>query len=692
MQLPLAYLDATVVEEIPVNLWSEIFEATGWPESLVSKRDSFGHQDVLHAFAKDNPSDDLLQALETLHTLGTEGGREAIVSAMNDRRVAMDALPANMGEREFALRLYLAQRSDASLADVFARAQIQVQEGGDQRRYNEFMGRDARQITHLGVRKETLYGEILEYCRKSDLGDHVHVQAFEDDGTFVFNVLRSDRTRKPLAVVQGRAARATIEYRPVHGDILRYEASVGRLRIAARAASIVEFYRCVLGKVLFKDESFFDGAPVCNLKPLQERGRAALSDHGVFSVGRVWMTECLWERGDRNLLQIRSSDCFRSIEELRLPLTEGELLQAKLKLEVIGKSTRPVTVTIRVPSRIEVSRKSQEHLVEKVLNSIGIRNAVPSSSGSSLWSLRPWRHPIAVWRTVFGVSMDSLVESGVLTPIQLDSVTHPEHPDAGRTLAAHAVSDGDFYGVSAVPEIPSRSLSPTDIDGLVLVPEKLRLYLRSRLGISIGGTAWDEREILDLGVIRVGDHTLHIVYALRQPPHGIGDSFRARAAGAHLVLLIPSPQADSIELAKVMLDSPLPTRIQVVRSAINACGLVNSVPAIYSAPDGARLVVDSQLKMVWIDGLEIGGLQPNSHPFRFIELMAGRSTPISSDEVSAILSPGRRDGNVSARQAKTQVKKIIVEGMAAHGRTFHDDPFPVAGSGFYRCALPSYVR
>jgi|SRR5580704_4355186 hypothetical protein len=95
MQLPLAYLDATVVEEIPVDLWSEIFEATGWPESLVGKRDSFGHEDVLHAFAKDNPSDNLLQALEVLHTLGTEGGREAIVSAMNDRRVSMDALSAS---------------------------------------------------------------------------------------------------------------------------------------------------------------------------------------------------------------------------------------------------------------------------------------------------------------------------------------------------------------------------------------------------------------------------------------------------------------------------------------------------------------------------------------------------------------------------------------------------------------------
>src|SRR5206468_10568406 len=128
----------------------------------------FGHQDVLHALEQDNPTDNLLQALETLHTLGTEAGREAIVSAMNDRRVPLDALPADKGEREFALLFYLAQRRNASLADVFARAQTQVQEGSDHRRYNEFMGKEARDITNLDARKEDLRVEILRHCRESD--------------------------------------------------------------------------------------------------------------------------------------------------------------------------------------------------------------------------------------------------------------------------------------------------------------------------------------------------------------------------------------------------------------------------------------------------------------------------------------------------------------------------------------------
>ena len=129
MPLPLAYLDAAVIEEVSLDTWKDVFDFVGWPNSLMASRASFTHENVLQAFQKDDPSDHLLQALETLHSLGTEAGRDAIVTAMSDRRVPLDTLPQNTGEREFALRLFIAQQNNASLADVFARAQMQLQEG-----------------------------------------------------------------------------------------------------------------------------------------------------------------------------------------------------------------------------------------------------------------------------------------------------------------------------------------------------------------------------------------------------------------------------------------------------------------------------------------------------------------------------------------------------------------------------------
>jgi hypothetical protein len=691
MQLPLVYLDRAVIEEISIDQWKEVFDVVGWPSSLTDKRDSVAHDEIVSSFAKDELTDPLLQALEALHSFGSEEGREAIVAAIQDRGAA--ALPAGSGDREFALRFFVAQRKDASLADAFARAQIQIQEGGNQRRYNEFMGKEARCVKGLDRKKGVLREKILNFCEKSDLGDHVQVEAFEDDGLYVFNILRSHRTQKPLAVVPGHSARATIQFRPVHGDVIRYDAAVGRLRIAARASTIIDFYREVLGKVLFNDEAFFDGDPVCSLKVLQEKGRQALN-HEIYGIGRVWMTECLWERGDRELYHIRSNDCYRSMEELNLPLTEGTLVQAKLKCEVIGRSTRPVTVNIRVPSRIEVSQKIHEHLIDKFLDATGIRNAAASSSTITLWTLYPWRHSVDTWRSLFGAETDRLVREQVLKPIQLAAVPHPDHLDAGRVLDVHAVSDGDYYGVSRAAEIPSRSLTMTDLDGLELQPEQLRIQLRTRLGITSGGVPWDSGEMLELGFVEVGGHRIYAVYALQQPRPGVGNQLRARAGSAYPVLLFPSPEGDGAELAHVTLESALPTKQELIRQAVCACALDGSVPALYTAPDGARLVVDTRLGKVWIDGVEIQGLLSDSQPYKFLVLMARSSAPVSRDQIVNSISPGRQkqDEDTAARQAKSRARELITESMAAADRSFDEDPFPAAGRGFYRCVFLSHVR
>jgi hypothetical protein len=379
------------------------------------------------------------------------------------------------------------------------------------------------------------------------------------------------------------------------------------------------------------------------------------------------------------------------MEELHLPLTEGTLVQAKLKCEVIGKSTRPVTVNIRVPSRIEVSQKTHEHLIDKLLDAIGIRNAAPASPVVNLWTLHPWRHPIDMWRALFGTETDKLVQQRVLIPVQLAAVSHPEHPAAGLVLDAHAVSGGDYHGVSRVAEIPSRSLTATDLDGFELQPEHFRLSLRTRLGITSGGTVWNHDELLELGFIDIGDHRVYAVYTLQQLRPGVGDRIRARANGAHVMLLFPSPQADGAELAYMTLESPLPTKQTLIRQAVHACGLDGSVPAIHTAPDGARLVVDTQIGKVWVDGVEIGGLAADSHAFRFIELLA-RQSPMSAVDIVATISPGRHDDTTAARQAKRRAKELIVEAISAAGRRFDEEIFPSSGTGLYRCAVLSHVR
>jgi hypothetical protein len=689
MKIPLAYL-ASMIEEVQPDLWAELFDAVGWPVSLKDKRQNLTHEDIFNALTQDDLTDESLLALEAVETLGTEQGRDAIAAAMRDQHVPLDRLPSTGGEREMALRLFLLQRDDAIFAEIFARAQIQIQEGSDRRRYNEYCAREARPVSRLNEKAKTVRAETLRYCAEQHLGDHVQVVAFEDDDYCVFRIVRSHHIRKPLAVVPGRAAHAPIEYRPVHVDLLRYDTSLGHLRIFARAASIVDFYRRMLGRVLFADESFFDGDPICSLRVLQERGRTALADHRVPGIGRVWMTECLWDLGDRERLLIKGRDCFESIERLGTSPVEGQFLQAKLKMEVVRKSSRPVTVTVRVPSRIEVSPRPFEALVDRFLTAIGIRRPVVATVRADLWSLHPWRHTTAVWRELFGRETDSLVHAGVLAPIQLAAIAHHEHGGAGRVLVAHELPNGGFYGVSQVPEIPSRTLSPTDLDGLELRPEALRLYLRTQMGIAEGGVTWDGSELLHLGFLLLDDHRLHVTYALRPLMPGAGARIQACAGAARSVVLMPCCQSDGSELPKVTLGKPLPVRDTVIRDAVAVCGLTDVVSPLYSAPDGSRLIVDTTRGRIWLDNVPVSGFSQDTHPFRFVEMLVRKSpSAISSKDMCTHLSPYRSDDTTAARRAKNDATQLMRKAMNAAGKPFVD-PF-VTEKGAYRCVLPSHV-
>lgn len=81
---------------------------------------------------------------------------------------------------------------------------------------------------------------------------------------------------------------------------------------------------------------------------------------------------------------------------------------------------------------------------------------------------------------------------------------------------------------------------------------------------------------------------------------GVGEKVRARAGGAHPVILFPVVQADRRELASVMLESAVPTRRWLNLEALYACGLERSVPAVHIAPDEARLIVDTQIGKDWV--------------------------------------------------------------------------------------------
>jgi hypothetical protein len=691
MQIPLAFADQAVIEEVPLPLWRELFDELGWPASLRGRGESLTHDEITDAFQRDIPSDELLLAIEALHNLGTPEGKETISAMLADCQLPPGTLPQGLGERELALRLFIAQRSDDALAEVFSRAQVQIQEG-NRRRFNDFIGKQPKVISNLSTQGKSLERSIRAHCEKEDCGDHVQLRTSNDnDGACNFRILRSHRLTKPLAVVPGSKARAMIEYRPVHADFVRYEPTIGRLRIIARAASIVEFYRKAFGKILFADETFFYGQPVCSLKILQESGRTALENHGVFGLGRVWMTGCIWDRSDRERLTFRAHDCFESFEKLGISLSEGELLEAKLKIEVIEKSARPVTVTVR-PNQIEVSQIKHESLINEVLAGVGIRDASPRSSPNDLWALYPWRQPTNTWRECFFADTDSLVKKGILNKIQLRSIEAPSHPGAGRILSAEQISATEFLGVSQIPEIPSRSLSATDLDGLELNVPAFQNHLRELLNIKANPHPWSgEQWFVDLGTLNIYEHQFRLAYAVRQPPQTAAAQIRSYAPASSLVLLLPKAVTAPTGLMEILLDRVLPDRWRVVRDIIAAAKLEDQVPARLIAPPAARLVVDSRLGKIWYDETEITGLEPGTHPFQFLEIVAGIApSVINKHNIAKQLSEGRKDGDQVVRAAKSKAIKLIETALAAKGLPF-EDPFK-SERGSFRLTVPAYTN
>ena len=268
-------------------------------------------------------------------------------------------------------------------------------------------------------------------------------------------------------------------------------------------------------------------------------------------------------------------------------------------------------------------------------------------------------------------------------------------PKPGAFLRVEPIAEGDFHGVSEVGEVPSRSLSATDIEGLELAPERFRRYLRTALGITEGGFVWSaDDEVLQLGWLPVGDERLYLAYAIRQPRRDLGPRLRMRATGAHVVLLMPATQPEESELATVMLSSAIPSKHQIIHDGAAACGFADQLPAISRAPECSELVVDKRLKKVWVHGNAVQQLSPDSQPFKFVEMLAGSNgAPVSFDAITQALSAARlqTDGTTTARQAKMQAKNLIVQGLVSADATDTSDPFPSSGTGYYRCRLRSFV-
>jgi hypothetical protein len=679
--LPVTFQNLAAFSELSLVGWRELFAVVGWPDGL-SDDAELSHAAIFTAVVKlDHLSPDLLDGLEVVMEVGTDTGRDAVLEAAVDQSLDVTGWSEVDSPRELALRLWIGSRTDEQYAQVLVRSRLHVRERPAERAFREFAGKRAHRPTAFDV--PSLVSTISAWCASNRRGEGVQVVAYERDDERHFEVLHGHLLRTQLEMKEGRPA--ILKYRPGHADHVRYAPDTGRLSISTRSMTMLALYCRVFGEVIAGDATFFASERICSLGPLQRDGTRALEKHSVGGILRVNLVELLWVRSDRDKMWVRSRDCFRFLNELRVKPTEGRLVEAKLEIYFAGGG-RPAVVTVKVPNRLEYRAGKHEGLVEQYLREVGIQGIFREGvSSDDLWSLSPWRHSESVWRQLIGRDFDRLRRADLFTGIRLVSSEHPDHPEVIAALEGHALNETEIYGISTDEAISARSLTPSDTEGFELRIDELARKVAAELGLT--GTIREVSDgIWDLGRRELdGAVTVAPFLIAREPGPALERDVRAAAGpSARLILLVPRGRAINRSVPELQIPLPSGPFAGVLRGIVEVLELRAHVSAPMLARPGARLVVDKQHGQVFLDGHRMERLVAGTHPHKFVTaLIEAKGGTVLNGQLKAHISPAGDSSVVK------QAKKDALDRLARSFEALEVDPpsdldsiFVSAGGGY----------
>lgn len=217
--VPTALLDVTEIEEVPLAIWILVFEEIGYPFGLT--KDTLTVDGVLTYVRGNAVTAELIEVLQTMHDLGTDSGADAIKSVGNAHQLDLSAI-SGLAPREAAVQLWLAQRRDVKLQELFTRVLMQAETRKPPRSFREFRGKENRRVIDWEVCRARLQKGVTDWCNQNGLGEYVDVRGYVHEGDVRIQVIHGHRLQRPVVERNG-GGRATIQIRPVHCDIIRYD-------------------------------------------------------------------------------------------------------------------------------------------------------------------------------------------------------------------------------------------------------------------------------------------------------------------------------------------------------------------------------------------------------------------------------------------------------------------------------------
>lgn len=411
---------------------------------------------------------------------------------------------------------------------------------------------------------------------------------------------------------------------------------------------------------------FFSDEDVCTLRPLQEHGNDLFERNRPPEILRIDVVELHWRRGDKDRVIVRGKDCFRILRDIGASLREGELVEAKLAIAFAAAASR-AQVVLKVPNRIDIKDVGvHEEVVRRVLSDTGIRGTARANTlPVDTWSLFPYRLTDPQWRRRIGPAFDRLVKSGGLRPISLESVTHPDYPDALGALTVAVLPDGARVGTSDDPAIPLRTLSATDYLGYEPDWGVMACQIATAMGIA-GGICE-----INPGLWHIGARTftpqadVSVFLATRAPGEQVGLILRQHAGGSQPVLVIPSDCSCNFNVSILKADLPGGPFDALVQRLVESFGWQSLVPPpLWIKED---LIIDTSKGIVWYRGTELTNLKSETHPYKFAVAVAGaKGRVMAKRELNELLSPARQDDD-AAKTAKADFIKAVRSSFVAAG-------------------------
>jgi hypothetical protein len=647
--------------EVEITTWRALLDANTESVRLAGK--DFTHQELISSLATGDIQPAFYRALEVIQELGSDDGRAHIQQVAGDLNIVLPISASDIPAREFVAKLLLQGTSEQKIADLLQVAQFSLRSVESPRKYREYVGKTSPGGTTLDASK--LKDAIERWCREHKQSDVVTTQVLFVNDEWYCQVVRGDDVKRVLEV-KGQTI-VPLQYRPAATDLLRFDPKTGRIGIATRYGKMIQAYRAVLGNCLAGNDQFFAGENICSLKPLQRYRDGLFADeclpHGIT---RIRAVELLWRRDGRDTVWVNGRDCFRILDDLEAKLQEGDIVEAKLSV-FFSKGGRAGQVKIKVPNIIEINAGGNEALVERFLDSAGIRGSFDDDGkAQTFWSLFPWRLKEAEWRRRIDRYFDVLVGRKMLRPVRLTAVTHPSHQSAA-TLEVIETESGALIGASEDQAIGTRLLTSSDVEGYQLDPSQLAQEIQLKIGLQ------GECRELDNGLWCLGQRVFEpgkaiaVFLCLREPSNSVAAlvESEAKTRGA-AVMLYPQCGRNPVSPgAGVACRLPHGPYDDVLEKIIVQLGWQNTVPAnLWSSAD---LILDATRGLGWYRAVELTELRADTHAFKFAFAVAkARGSVVTKQELNSLLSASRSDDE-PAKKAKAAFVRAVETSYKVRG-------------------------